>query len=354
MIVIDNIIFSLQKMGGVSAVWYEHLNRLLEDKSTNFQLKIIEYDTAVENVFRKILHLDDILIDRRTSHLLRLKRYMNPGVDACDPFVFHSSYYRTCTSKKAVNITTVHDFTYEYFIKGIAKSVHCWQKYRAIRNSDLIICVSENTKKDLLRFVPSVDANKIRVIYNGVSEDYYPIDSAGVDNSRFALFVGARGGYKNFSVAVEAIKDTTLDLVIVGSPLLHTEIKHLDSVLGRDRYKYAGRISNKELNVLYNTAFCLLYLSSYEGFGIPVIEAQKAGCPVIAANYSSIPEIIGDKALLVNEISPVEILKKIRFLESDYNRSEIVNFGLENAKRFSWDKTYAETIKVYDEAQKLL
>ena len=351
--ILDNIIFSLQNSGGVSAVWYEHLKRLLEDKNID-SLKFVECDTANSNVFRKELNINRSMIQQESSRLLQLRRYINPlFAPISDPFVFHSSYYRTSLNKYAVNITTVHDFTYEYFIKGIAKSVHCWQKYMAIRNSDLIICVSENTKKDLLKFVPSVDANKIRVIYNGVSEDYYPIDSAGVDNSRFALFVGARGGYKNFSVAVEAIKDTTLDLVIVGSPLSHIEIKHLDLVLGRDRYKYAGRISNKELNVLYNTAFCLLYPSSYEGFGIPVIEAQKAGCPVIAANHSSIPEIIGDKTLLVNEITPVEILKKIQYLRSDYNRSEIINFGLENAKRFSWDKTYAETIKVYDEVNQL-
>lgn len=357
MLILDNIIFSLQKSGGVSAVWYEHLKRLLEDKNIGDSLKFVECDTANSNVFRKELNINRSMIQQESSQMLQLRRYINPlFASISDPFVFHSSYYRTSPNKYAVNITTVHDFTYEYFIKGIAKSVHCWQKYRAIRNSDIIICISENTKKDLLKFLPDIDEHKIRIIHNGVSDDYYQIDHRDTlkKKSRFALFVGARGGYKNFDIAVEAIKETTLDLVIVGSPLSDIEIKHLDSALGRKRYKYVGRISNKELNVLYNTAFCLLYPSSYEGFGIPVIEAQKAGCPVIAANHSSIPEIIGDKTMLINEASPDEILKKIQFLKSDHNRTEVIDLGLENSKRFSWDITYAETIKVYDEAKRLL
>lgn len=313
---LDNIIFSLQGSGGISAVWFEHLRRLLSAKDYGNSLKLIEYDTAISNVFRKELQIDDAFIWHGSSKLLKLKRYIDPPLKSVsEPFVFHSSYYRTCSNKNAINITTVHDFTYEYFAKGLAKYLHSWQKYRAIRNAGIIICISENTKKDLLRFVPDTDESKIRVIYNGVSEDYYPINDTRSNDPSFVLFVGARGGYKNFDITVEAIKDTSLDLVIVGSPLSDIEIKYLDSTLGINRYRYAGRISNKELNELYNSAFCLLYPSSYEGFGIPVIEAQKAGCPVIAANRSSIPEIIGDKTMLTNEISPTEILKKSNCLK---------------------------------------
>lgn len=355
MIVLDNIIFSLQRIGGISAVWYEHLSRMLKDNLRHSDIMILEGGSAKENIFRQQLQINDNIIKYEPSRMLWAKRYHNPIINLnLDSFIFHSSYYRTCSSRNAINITTVHDFTYEYFTRGIAKVVHCWQKYKAIKNSDRIICVSENTKKDLLRFVPDIDESKIRVIYNGVSEDYYPIRHEHSTDSSFVLFVGARGGYKNFDIAVKAIRDTSLDLVIVGSPLSDTEIKYLDSTLGINRYRYAGRISNKELNELYNSAFCLLYPSSYEGFGIPVIEAQKAGCPVIAANRSSIPEIIGDKTMLINEASPTEILRKLQLLKIDHVRKEIIELGLENAKRFTWEKTYAETIKVYDEAQRRL
>ncbi len=355
MYILDNIIFSLQKSGGISAVWYEHLKRLLEN---NKEIKIIEYDTALENLFRKELIIDESIITTKSSEFLNLKRYLNPkfsSENVSTPFIFHSSYYRTCRNKNAVNITTVHDFTYEYYSKWLPKTVHCLQKYNAIRNSDFIICISENTKKDLLQFLPDVDENKIHVIYNGVSEDYFPLRVKYGNNERpFALFVGAREGYKNFALAVEAIADTTFQLKIVGSPLNESEEQLLKTKLGDNRYQYVGRITNNELNKLYNSAFCLLYPSSYEGFGIPVIEAQKAGCPVIAANRSSIPEIVGDKSLLIDCLTAKDITDKINLLKNNSIRDELIAIGLENSKRFSWDNTFSATLDVYREAENLI
>ena len=358
MYIIDNIIFSLQKSGGISAVWYEHLKRLLNDNQINDKLEFVEYDSAKENIFRGNLKIDDSIINHQSSKLLRIKRYINPSIKTHSaPYIFHSSYYRTSRDKESVNITTVHDFTYEYFSNGLPKLIHCKQKYLAIRNSDLIICISENTKKDLLRFLPDIPESRIRVVYNGVSDDYHQLDKFSSNlfsGQPFALFVGARDGYKNFSFAVEALANSFLSLVVVGAPLSNNEIEYLESKLGSNRYKYEGRVSNADLNKLYNSAFCLLYPSSYEGFGIPVIEAQKAGCPVIAANCSSIPEIVGDKTLLINEYSSNEIKKKINILKNPRNRDEIIHLGIENSRRFSWDDTYANTMKVYQDAADLI
>lgn len=357
-IILDNIIFSLQKSGGISAVWYEHLKRLLKDNQINDKLKFVEYDSAKENIFRGNLKIDDSIINHQSSKLLKVKRYINPSIKTQSiPYIFHSSYYRTSRNKESVNITTVHDFTYEYFSNGLPKLIHCQQKYLAIRNSDLIICISENTKKDLLRFLPDVPETRIRVVYNGVSDDYYPLDNYSPNlfyGQPFALFVGARDSYKNFALAVEALSESFLNLVVVGAPLTKSEIEYLESKLGSNRYKYVGRINNTDLNKLYNSAFCLLYPSSYEGFGIPVIEAQKAGCPVIAANCSSIPEIIGDKSMLINEFTSNEIKKKIDIIRNPHIRDEIIHLGIENSHRFSWDDTYANTMGIYHEATDLI
>ena len=92
--------------------------------------------------------------------------------------VFHSSHYRIAKNPKAYNVTTVHDFTYELFSKGLAQKVHSWQKFKAIRKADVIVSISENTKKDILRFLPDIDPDKIRVIYNGVSDDYRPMSNS--------------------------------------------------------------------------------------------------------------------------------------------------------------------------------
>lgn len=369
MIYLDNIVFSLQKTGGISAVWYEHLKRLLGDGARRERLNMLEYDNARDNMFRNLLHIDSSAVETRSATLLRLKRYLNPSVSqTAEPMLFHSSYYRTCGNRRAANVTTVHDFTYEYYSAGLTKKVHCWQKHRAIRNSDLIICISQNTKRDLLKFLPDVSEDKIRVVYNGVGEAYFPLKDNGSplnDNSgnevqlpfsagSFVLFVGARRGYKNFELAVDGIADTSLNMVVVGSPLSDEEQALLTNKLGSARYKYVGRICNAELNLLYNKAFCLLYPSSYEGFGIPVIEAQRAGCPAIAADSSAISEVAGDKTLLISELTADAIREKINILNNPQTREELVGLGLENARRFSWDNTYAETGRVYDEAFELL
>jgi len=111
-----------------------------------------------------------------------------------------------------------------------------------------------------------------------------------------------------------------------------------------------GRIDNVQLNVFYNCAYVLLYPSKYEGFGIPVLEAQKAGCPVIAYNASSIPEIIGDDSLLIHELSVDEIHRCLKILEDDTMRLQIINKGIINAQRFSWERMYDQVVELYHKA----
>lgn len=347
--VFDNIIFSLQKAGGISVVWYELLSRMLNSGIKNYLF--IEDLNCKNNIERR--KLTDVGKNLINVKFNRFNRYLDVSLKMDTKFIFHSSYYRICKNPNAINITTVHDFTYEYYSRGLKKILHSWQKRRAIEKSDFIICISENTKRDLLKFVPSVNPEKIKVIYNGVSNDYYVKTNISLLNIPFksleyVLFVGARDNYKNFRLAIEAISKSTKKIVIVGAPLNENEISFIERTLkDTSKYYYAGRISNEELNNLYNHAFALLYPSIYEGFGIPVIEAQKAGCPVIAYNGSSIPEIVGDKSLLINELKSSEICKRLDLLEDKEFRGEIIRKGLENSKRFSWDNMYEEIMEVY-------
>lgn len=352
----DNIIFSWQKAGGISVVWYELLKRIISEKS--LLCSFIEYQGATSNIFRKNLVLKQNIILKKNI-LFCLQRYFNPKINCNEKFIFHSSYYRTSPNKNAINITTVHDFTYEYFSKGLKQKIHSYQKKKAIKNSDYIIAISENTKKDILKFIPEIDERKIRVIYNGISEDYHIINTTPTLSNHpfythdYILFVGARDSYKNFDIVIKTLSLSMINLVLVGGELTKKEIQLLNSRLGPNRYKSLGRVSNKELNILYNHAFCLLYPSSYEGFGIPVIEAQRAGCPVIAYNSSSIPEIIGDTTLLINNLSTSEILQCFQTLREPLIRKDIIQKGLKNAERFSWDTMYQQTLNLYQEASSL-
>lgn len=137
-------------------------------------------------------------------------------------------------------------------------------------------------------------------------------------------------------------------MVIIGSPLSVEEKKYVNSLLGDDNYACLSNVSNSKLNEIYNGAFCLLYLSSYEGFGIPCLEAQRAGCPVISYNSSSIPEVMASKDMMITELSVDAVSKLISNLQEPLFREKIVSEGSKFAKQFSWDKCYEETTKVYN------
>lgn len=359
-ILLDNIIFSLQKRGGVSVVWQQHLNRLVQD--SEFRCRFIEYNNAEFNFFRQHLQLNQNLIDLKNSKFLFLRRYLNLNSKNSDKHLFHSSYYRTEKGKNVINVTTVHDFTYEHFTKGLTKNVHSWQKKSAINNSEGIICVSQNTKKDLLRFLPHIDRKKIRVIYNGVDNAFMPLDNTFIFQKRhsfqdfnYALYIGDRLAiYKNFLMAIDACALAKMPLVIIGGGnLTANELHHLDLKLGYGNFTSILGASVEELNYYYNKAYCLLYPSLYEGFGIPIIEAQRTGCPVIAVKSSSIPEVLGNQYMAIESPTPKKISEKILELSFNNNlRNETIELGFEKSKDFNWQNTYNQTKEFYKELYK--
>lgn len=346
-IIFDNIIFYWQRSGGISVVWYELMKRFLEN---NDNIGFIDYDATSENKYYSKLNIPLARIVRRCSVKgLKLSRYLSVKVKSKTAFIFHSTYYRICRNRKAVNILTVHDFTYEYFRHGISKWLHCISKYYSIRKSDYIVCISENTKRDLLKFVPRVDEGKIRVIYNGVGKSFRMLDEElryNEKDEKYLIFIGGRDGYKNFNIALETAKLVNMKLLIIGKKLSDKETMLVNSCIGNN-YSDLGFIDDDKLNQIYNKAFALIYPSSYEGFGIPVIEAQKAGCPVIAMNRSSIPEVIGNKDLLIDTEDSGEFARKVRLLFDSEYRERTIKDGLCNSQRFCWDKTYEEYRSLY-------
>ncbi|MBQ6984381.1 MAG: glycosyltransferase family 4 protein [Paludibacteraceae bacterium] len=303
-ILFDNIIYTLQRYGGISVVWTELLRRARIDK--DLQVTELDYTKDLTPRF--------------------MERYRVPAYKTQEPTLFHSSYFRVLPDSSVKNITTVHDLTYHFYRHGLAKAVHLWEERRALLHSEAVICVSENTKRDLLRFYPWYKEDNIHVVYNGVGEEFFPIPS--VEKKGFLLYVGNQTvDYKRFDVAQAVARMTGLELVT------------------------ASGVTREQLNTLYNEALCLLYPSDYEGFGIPVIEAQKAGCPVIAQNASSIPEVIGSNGLMVQHDTPQrmtqEMAEIVQQLKSRSTQA-VIEAGFANAKRFSWDKAYEQTKQVYE------
>ncbi|HEY0057404.1 MAG TPA: glycosyltransferase family 1 protein [Pedobacter sp.] len=349
-LVFDNIIFSLQKSGGISVYWFELISRFLKEHSS--QCDFIEAKGALENVFRKNTHIPAEKIVKQNSIIpIQLIRYLPIPINTSDTAIFHSGYYRVpfAPAKKFKQVLTVHDFTYEKFTHGLKREVHTAQKRVAIKAADIIICVSESTRRDLHTYYPECKHKDIRVIYNGVSHDYKPLsnDQKTISSRPFILFVGSRAAYKNFILTVDLISGLNeYDLVLTGNHLSDSE-KALLEIKLKGRYRIYPGIANEELNTLFNSAYCLLYPSLFEGFGIPVLEAMRAGCPVIALNNSSLPEVCGKAGILLESADQRSLSSALGHIQD--NREKIISAGYLQAAQFSWDKCYEETIKIYKE-----
>ncbi|OYY31863.1 MULTISPECIES: glycosyltransferase family 1 protein [unclassified Polaromonas] len=338
-IVIDGIIYLLQRHGGISVYFNELLKR---STPPEVQSSAILYGNSPKNANFFAGH-----IEMRKPR--RFERYRKCQVSS-EANIFHSSYYRE-PDKNIPTVVTVHDFTYERYVKGPRLWLHSFQKFSSIRRAQAIICISENTRKDLLEFMPDIPLDRISVVHNGVGDSFFPLGPAIYESlvRPFILFVGGRRGYKNFIVVVEALAQLTeFDLVCVGGgPLSSYEQEKVGRLLG-NRFKYLNYVSDQELNHLYNQAYCLVYPSINEGFGIPVLEAMRAGCPVIACEGSSISEIAEDAAILLSQPAVEELLDAIIKLDNSQLRNIIRLKGFSRASSFSWQKTFEQTMKVYE------
>lgn len=354
-IYLDNIVFSIQQAGGVSAYWLELLKGICR---SGLPVYLLNTNHASTNVFEQQIAyqhwpcIRESILPRSVLRYLPL-RYRLPA-----RAVFHGGYLRVSPQKDVLNILTVHDFAHERklsspFPRGL---VNIRQKAYGIRKADGIICISDSTRQELLHFYPQTDPAKVTVIHHGISDDFYPHVMtappgmpARLTQQPFILYVGGRSHYKNFAAAVEAIALLPQAYRLVaagGGPLTKTETALLQHRIP-GRYQLLPVATNQELNYLYNHAFCLLYPSIYEGFGFPPGEAMKAGCPVVGCNKTSVPEVVGDAGLLTATPHAEAFALSIRRLESRPFRQHIIQKGYQQASLFSWKKTIAATIRFY-------
>lgn len=232
-----------------------------------------------------------------------------------------------------------------------------------LKRCRVVVAVSEATKQDIVRYL-GCDPNKVKVIYNGFDAGFYNLANAkgdaiakhyGVRN--YILAVGPTYPHKNFEILLRAyssLSDTVKEnypLVIAGG--MRKYIGRLKELIGKyylDKYvKFLGYVPSVLMAQLYGSASMLVFPSLYEGFGFPILEAMACGCPVIASNVSSIPEVCGDGALMFDPTNETELVGLIlRLIGSGELREELVEKGLHQATKFSWDETGRKWIELLE------
>jgi glycosyltransferase involved in cell wall biosynthesis len=286
--------------------------------------------------------LADIVWNR--LHLLKIERFMGK-VD-----VYHSSDWAQAPSD-AFKVTTVHDLAPIKFPKLTHKriiSAHYARLKWVVKEVDRVIVPSEATKNDLLEL--GMNEEKIRVIYEAASKVFRWQGEGKVREMKkryklrdYIISIGM-GGRKNTDRLIEAFehakagKDLTLVLVGAGEIKERRGVRHL------------GMVDDNELAVLLSGARALAFPSFYEGFGLPILQAFGCGTPVVTSNISSMAEIAGGAAILVDPYSVPSIAEGIRKAIS--GPKALVKKGLERIGDFSWEKAALATINVYKEASK--
>ena len=357
----DHQIFALQVYGGISRYFWEIATRLAEWKG-------YEVRVCAPVFINRYLRRDCGVTVRGTCvpYIQRTGRIVS-GVSRLwsrrclakwRPDIVHETYYRTTRDAPsgAKTVVTIHDMIHEkfpqYFLPGDETTS---AKRAAVKRADHVICVSENTRRDLLE-VMELMPERVSVVYHGASVE---TGEAGAGRKLigqpYILYVGERAGYKNFEGAATAYARSArlrgaYSLVCVGGGAFSAQEVAMLAGLGLSEGQ-VRQVSTGDagLHSLYRDAAVLVYPSLYEGFGMPPLEAMANGCPVVCSETGALREVCGDAAAYfdANEVESIgAVIEQV--LYSTAERPSRVARGRQRAGMFSWEKCAADTERVYN------
>jgi glycosyltransferase involved in cell wall biosynthesis len=288
--------------------------------------------------------------------------------------IFHSPFFIAPLWNVNNLIITVHDLmalTFPKFFGGRSyiKEKGAYWYHRifvplSIKKAKRIIAVSQNTKMDLINHL-HIDPKKISVIYEAVDEQFkknhtvIELEKFKRDKglpANYFLYAGTMKPYKNIQLIISALKilkqkgELKYKLLIAGRkdrffPTVYKEVKDRNLV---DDVDFLDYVSDDELPLIIKCADIFIFPSLYEGFGLPALEAMSLGVPTIVSNTSSLPEVVGDGAMIVDPRNPQDLAQAIQSLFKDENlRKNLSQKGIERSQAFSWRKTAEKTIEVY-------
>jgi alpha-1,3-rhamnosyl/mannosyltransferase len=337
--------------------WITHLRRLAgRDTVRTFPplgtLPPLDHNRSLSGPLRTYASLGALALSNYTP--LRAVEWMTRGAD-----VFHATVLTHRPPRRARLTATIHDMT-----AWTHPELHPNSNRRAeaafahlARSADRLIAVSQCTKDDAVR-VLGLDPDRISVIHSGVSDAFFDLNAEKIDEIRakyglarpFVLFVGTVEPRKNLDTLIEAFQSLPRsireehDLVIAGP--MGWAANETRAKLGGIRY--LGYIPEGDLPALTGAAAIFAYPSLYEGFGFPVAQAMAAGTAVVTSNVSSLPEVAGDAALLVDPRSPGELRTALeRLLLSPDLRRNMADRGREQSARYRWPKCAEKSLAFF-------
>ncbi|NCD10928.1 MAG: glycosyltransferase family 1 protein [Epsilonproteobacteria bacterium] len=361
-ILYDHQIFTSQKYGGISRYFYELIREFdkIEGMNTKLPLlvsnnhylsdkKFVQYVEFLPNKYFRGKYRFFNLINKPNT-ILELKKQ---NFDVFHP-TYYDPYFLNYIGDKPF-ILIVHDMIHEKFSEMFSATDNTTQNKRLlVEKAAKVIAISQSTKKDLMEFF-GTDESKIEVVYHGNSLFPKPEIQINFDiPKKYILFVGSRGGYKNFERFIKSIseilhQDRELFVLCAGGGKFTSEEMQL-----LFNFDIIGQISQYDLNDdglahFYKNALAFIFPSLYEGFGIPVLESFACGCPLLCSDTSSLPEIAGEAACYFDPYSEVAIKNVVlKVLEDTSLRNDLILKGYERLKKFAWQQTAEQTKKIYE------
>ncbi|MBD1935687.1 MULTISPECIES: glycosyltransferase family 4 protein [Cyanophyceae] len=373
-----------------------YLYLLQNQGDIHFQLGIV-YQPGMKNWLRSNLSCPKLLAEYSNLYVMPLpvrisnplflaspkifQSYFEPSLNY--PNIIHGTNYFVYPCKKSKKVMTLYDLTfikYPHYINSVVKE-YANRVRECLKWTDLVITISESSKRDIVEYL---EVNPNRVYVTPLASRYYPeylsdllaeeiiakgeraasqvrFQPDGNENKYdfskpYLLFVSTiepRKNITNLIAAFNYLKQTYKiehQLVLVGQKGWHYEpiFAEIEGSAFQSEIHHLDYLSDEMVALFYSKADAFVYPSHYEGFGLPVLEAMTLGTPVITSNTSSLPEVVGDAALLVDPNDAMGLAEAILQVISDSQfRQELIKKGKERAKMFSWERTARETLKAY-------
>lgn len=358
----DYQIFSSQRFGGISRYFFELANHLaaLQQEQVSCLINSPVYKNHYLQYSNKELKIIGASVPAipGTGRIYReINRFISKlAFLRWRPDIVHETYYspKSVAPSGTKVVLTVYDMIHELYPECFsARDRTTEYKKKAVKRAHHVICISENTQKDLIRLF-GVAPEKTTVVHLGFALTQCGQAALPLQKRPFILYVGSRHGYKNFERLVAAYASSpelrdNYDLIAFGGgafkPQEFEMIRRLHVPLTQVR-EMSG--DDGVLAALYSQAAMFVYPSLYEGFGIPPLEAMSFDCPVASSNTSSIPEVVGNAAIQFDPLDADSIANSLVSLASNSAlRAQLIERGRARVMMFSWEQCAQQTLGVY-------